>query len=507
MTRFRITLLVFAVCVLSVAAQAEERPPNIVLIVADDLGYNDISLHGNTLVRTPNIDAIGNQGVWFTRGHTTAPVCSPSRAGLLTGRHQQRFGFEFITGPPQLFLGLAGGEQRVRDSGGILVDIPRDKRIPVSEMGIPPSQTNLAELLKTNDYATGIFGKWHVGEGPRLSPPSRGFDESIWFTGSLYALADSPDVVNARLPWDSIDRFLWRMLPYRVSREGGAFTPKEYLTTFQARQSVRFIEAHQEKPFFLYLPFWAPHTPLQAPKDYYDRLSHIADHKTRVYYAMIECMDDAVGMVVDKLEELGLDDNTLVIFTSDNGAAQYTRITNTNQPFRGSKLNYYQGGVVVPYLMRWPKGLPPSKVLHHPVSLMDIYPTIAAATGTRLPEDETIDGVNLLPLANGETTTAPHEALVWRSGRYKAIWHGEYRLQVDENQDKVMLYNITDDVGERHNLAEDQPETVRKLRAILEKTMSQFADPNWLTPFYFRVTTDIWPDEPPDDAAFVYFPG
>ncbi len=336
MTRLRITFLALAVCPLSVAVRAEEQPPNIVLIVADDLGYNDISLHGNTLVRTPNINAIGNQGVWFTRGHTTAPVCSPSRAGLLTGRHQQRFGFEFIVGPPQLFLGLAGGEQEVRNNGGILVEIPREKQIPVSELGIPPSQTNLAELLKTNDYATGIFGKWHVGEGPQLSPPNRGFDESIWFTGSLYARADSPDVVNAKLPWDSIDRFLWRILPYRVSREGKVFTPKEYLTTFQARESVRFIEAHQGKPFFLYVPFWAPHTPLQAPKDYYDRLTHIADHKTRVYYAMIECMDDAVGMIMDKLKELDLDRNTLVVFTSDNGATEYTRITNTNQPFRGS---------------------------------------------------------------------------------------------------------------------------------------------------------------------------
>ncbi len=157
--------------------------------------------------------------------------------------------------------------------------------------------------------------------------------------------------------------------------------------------------------------------------------------------------------------------------------------------------------------MRWPKGLPPGKVTHHPVSLMDIYPTIAAATGTPLPQGETIDGVNLLPFMNGTTTTPPHEALVWRSGRYKAIWHGEYRLQIDENQGKIMLYNVKHDVGEQHNLAEHLPGTVRKLRAILEKTVSQFSDPNWLTPFYFRVTADIWPDEPPEDAEFVYFPG
>lgn len=494
-------------CAAAFASHAADAPPNIVLILADDLGYNDISLHGNTRVRTPNIDAIGRAGVWFTRGHTTAPVCSPSRAGLLTGRNQQRFGFEFVTGPPSLFLGLAGGEENLIRRGGVMAEVKPEQKIPVSKMGIPRSTTNIAELLKQANYATGIFGKWHVGEGREFSPNYRGFDEAIWFTGSLYGEEDDPEVVNAKLEWDSIDKFLWRMLPFRVSTTQGPRKPDEFLTTYQAKKAVDFIERNKDNPFFVYLPFWAPHTPLQAPKKYYDRLGHIADHKTRVYYAMIECMDDAIGMVMAKLEELGLEDNTLVIFSSDNGAAHYTRITNTNQPFRGSKLNLFQGGVVVPYLMKWPKGLPKGKVYRSPVSLMDVYPTVAAAVGTPLPEDETIDGVNLIPFVNGNGTEVPHESLVWRGGLYKAVLSGDYRLQVDENQNMDLLYNIREDISERENLADSQPDRVQQLKTILERAESQFAQPIWTTNFYVPIPFDLWATEPPEGAPHVLFGG
>ena len=501
-------LLVALVLVAAFCGAQSERPPNVVLILADDLGYNDISLHDNTRVRTPNIDAIGKQGVWFTRGHTTAPVCAPSRAGLLTGRNQQRFGFEFVPGPTELFLNLAGGPENLEKRGAIVPDPPPGGRLPPSEMGIPASQRNLAELLKTRDYATGIFGKWHLGTGPQFIPPHRGFDEAMWGGGAKFGPEDHPDFVAAKLPWDTIDTFVWRAMPFAMRDGTGRVTPDEDMTTFQARQGVRFIEAHKDEPFFLYLPFFAPHTPLQAPKAYYDRLEHIADHKTRVYYAMIECMDDAVGLILDKLKTLGLDDNTLVVFSSDNGAAAYTRIPDTNQPFRGSKLNYYQGGVVVPLLMRWPKGLPQGAVYHHPVSLADVYPTVAAAVGAQAQEAQpVVDGINLLPFIRGKKEGAPRQTIVWRSGRYKAVLHGDYRLQIDENQGKVVLYDIRNDVGERVNLANDLPKTVSALKALLEQAEAQFVEPLWQTPFYTPMTVDIWPGEPPEDAEVMFFGG
>lgn len=495
-----LTLLVPAV-----AAAQEDRPPNVVLILADDLGYNDISLHGNTRVRTPNIDSIGTGGVWFSRGHTTAPMCSPSRAGLLTGRYQQRFGFEFVAGPTQMFLGLAGGPERVVANGGVLVDIPPERRIPQSEMGIPPSTTNLAELLKASGYATGVVGKWHVGEGPKYSPLNRGFDYAVWASQVLYGREDDPAMTKAKLPWDSIDKFLWRMLRFSINREDGPHQPEVDMTTYQANEAVQFIEQNKDDPFFLYVPFFAPHTPLQAPKRYYDRLEHIADHKTRVYYAMIECMDDAVGRILGKLRAEGLEENTIVIFASDNGAAGYTRIPNTNQPFRGSKLTYYQGGVVVPYLMRWPKGLPAGTAIHAPVSLMDIYPTVAAAVGAQIPAGQSLDGVNLIPFIKGEDKRAPHNALVWRAGATRAVLHGDYRLIIDDTQGISRLYNITRDVGERHDLTQGEAAQALKLKGILEEIESGFTDPRWMRPFYTRITSDIWPSDPPEDAPYMYF--
>ena len=499
-----ISVLIFA-AVACVSARAADRPPNIVLLLADDLGYNDISLHGNTLVRTPNIDSIGKGGVQFTRGHTTAPVCSPSRAGLLTGRNQQRFGFEFVVGPPQMFIALAGGPERLRASGSIMREVHPDQQIPPSEMGIPRSQTNIAEMLKLHGYATGIVGKWHVGEGPDFSPPFRGFDHATWASQVLYGREDDAAMIKAKLPWDPIDAFLWSRLGFSINRGGTPFSPEEDMTTFQARDAIRFIEANKDDPFFLYVPFFAPHTPLQAPKEFYDRLDYIEDHKTRVYYAMIECLDNAVGLIMDKLKELGLEDNTLVIFSSDNGAAEYTRIPNTNQPFRGSKLTYYQGGVVVPLLMRWPAGLAAGQVFHKPVSLTDVYPTVAAAAGAALPEGETLDGVNLIPYVKGEAQGDPHQSLVWRGGETKAVLSGEYRLQIDGLQNRTVLYNIKDDVGERENLAESRPEIAERLQMILERAESNFMRPRWVRPFASRRRIDIWPGDPPADAEYTYF--
>ena len=487
------------------AAQQTSRP-NVVLILADDLGYNDISLHGNNLVRTPNIDAIGRNGVQFTRGHATAPVCSPSRVGLMSGRFQQRIGMENFPGPQSMFVMQAGGRDAALAQGGIILDIPADAVVPPDQMSVPQDTVLLSQVLKANNYINGVFGKWNIGAGPLSAPLNRGFDDYT-STSIFYGDADDPDMEFAKLPWETIDTFVWNMGGGKKSanRNGQSLVPDEDITAFIANEGARFIEEHKDDPFFLYLPFTAPHTPLQAPRSYYDRLDHIADHKTRVYYAMIESLDDAVGRIVDKLKELGLDENTLVIFSSDNGAAEYTRIPNTNQPFRGSKLTHYQGGVVVPLLMSWPAQIEPGAVYHHPVSLTDIYPTVAAATGSSIPDDQILDGKDLLPYIKGENGGIPHQTLIWRGGETKAILHGDYRMQVDGNQQKIVLYNVKDDIGERHNLADAMPEKVQELQDVLAMIESDFPPPLWSTGFYFRVTSDIWPDGPPEDAEYMYF--
>ncbi len=505
MRHSRIALLI---ALISASAAAQDRPPNVILILADDLGYNDISLHGNTMVKTPNIDRIGNEGIRFTRGHTTNATCSPSRAGLMTGRNQQRFGYEFVAVPPQMVQAF-NGQLTGGDAGGnIIMDIPPDKRAGINVMGVPQSEITIAEILKEQDYKTGVIGKWHIGSAPEFQPRAQGFD---FFTGmlqggGLFAKESDPNVVSAKLPWDGIDKYLWRMLRTTLTRNGSPYEPGEYVTTFFGKEAVQFIDDNKKDPFFLYLAFNAPHTPLQAPKDVYDRLGHIADHKTRVYYAMIESMDEAIGTVLDKLEAEGLADNTLIIFSSDNGAASYTRIPHTNAPFRGSKATYYQGGVVVPYLMRWPAAFSGGKISSVPVSLLDVFPTVAAAAGAKVPTDRPIDGVNLLPFIKGESGEAPHTALIWRSGKYKAILYGDYRLQIDSMQGKTVLYNIKVDVGESINLAGQMSEKVAELTALLEKAESEFAEPIWQTPAYARVPVDLWPHEMPEDAEFVYYP-
>lgn len=488
------------------APPADAAPPNVVLILADDLGYNDISLHGNDFLHTPRIDSIGREGVEFTRAYTTCGTCSPSRAGLLTGRYQQRFGFEFLLLSPLITRAFDGS--LVENPGHLIEKIPPKRRVSIAESGMPPSEVTIAEVLKAQGYQTGMVGKWHVGSSDELQPMSQGFDEFVGFhqVSAMYAPKDDPNIVSAYLPWSGVDKLQWAFLNNHLVRNGEAFVPDEYLTTFFGREAARFVENHSEEPFFLYLAFNAPHAPLQAPRQNYDRLAGIEDHNTRVYCAMIEAMDEAIGMVLDKLEQTGVADNTLVIFSSDNGATPYLRMPHCNQPFRGGKYTNYQGGLVVPLLMRWPDRIPAETVCDVPVSLLDVMPTIAAATDAKLPEDRPIDGVDLLPAIGATPPEQFHDALFWRSGRYKAVLSGNYRLHVDDTQGKVMLYDVSQDVGEQTNLAEKLPEKVAELKALLEEAESNFKEPAWPTHVYSRVPVDIVPEKPAADAEAVFFP-
>ncbi len=459
---------------------AGKRPPNIILIVADDLGYNDISLNGGGvgggIVKTPNIDALAREGVNFATAYAANATCSPSRAAMMTGRYPTRFGFEFTAVPVQFAENLAHGEgigplRAIFHSDRITPDIP-----DYPDMGVPASEVTIAEAVKAAGYHTLHIGKWHLGEAPALRPEAQGFDESLAVLagGAMFMREDDPGVVNAKLPWDPIDRFLWANLRHAVTFNGSQrFYPRGHMTDYFAEEAIRAIEANRGRPFFLYLAFNAPHTPLQATKADYDRLPQIKDHKTRVYGAMIAQMDRRIGDVMATLKEQGIDDNTLVIFTSDNGGAWYNGIERLNAPFRGWKATFFEGGIRTPLFMRWPGGIAPGTQRADVTGHLDIFSTIAAAAGAAVPRDRTIDSENIL------AGPASRAAMFWRSGDYRAVRAGDWKLQVTKRPEQARLYNLALDPTEQKDLAASDPQRVAALRAMIEAQNKGMAKPIW----------------------------
>ena len=367
------------------AQPAAQRAPNIIVILADDLGINDVGAHGGGRaaigVPTPAIDSIAAAGVRFDNGYAGSAVCTVSRAALLTGRYPWRFGVEFTPTPGA--MGRVAGElykdpQRIHP---VLIDRDIASRTPsFNELGMPQSEVTLAELLKTRGYHTVHIGKWHLGSTPQMRPNNQGFDESLFMESGLYLPIKHPDVVNSRQDFDPIDRFLWPNMRFGVSYNGGRwFEPKRYLTDTFTDEAVNVIRNNRHRPFFLYLAHWGVHTPLQASKEDYDALSNIPDHRRRVYSAMVRSVDRSVGRVLQTLREEGLLDNTLVIFSSDNGAPGYLGLTDPNKPYRGWKLTFFEGGIKVPYVAQWPARIPPGTRFAAPISHIDMLPTAAAA--------------------------------------------------------------------------------------------------------------------------------
>ena len=457
-----------------------KRPPNIILIVADDLGFNDISLNGGGvaggIVQTPHIDAIAREGVRFTTAYAANATCSPSRAAMMTGRYPTRFGFEFTAVPVQFAENLAHGDgvgplRAIFHGERITPDIP-----DYPDMGVPESEVTIAETVKAAGYRTIHIGKWHLGEAPRLQPQNQGFDESLAVLagGAMYLPEDDPDAVNAKLPWDRIDRFIWANLRHAVTFNGsGRFHPKGHMTDYFADEAIKAIEANKGRPFFLYLAFNAPHTPLQATRADYDRLPQIKDHKTRVYGAMIAQLDRRIGDVMARVKALGLDDDTLVIFTSDNGGAWYNGIEHLNAPYRGWKATFFEGGIRTPLFLRWPGHIAPGSERMDMAGHLDIFSTIAAAAGARPPADRVIDGEDLLagPVKRG--------ALFWRSGDYRAVRAGDWKLQVTKRPARVRLYNLAADPYEQHDLSAREPGRVADLRAMIDAQNRGMAKPIW----------------------------
>lgn len=496
----------------SAAAPADERPPNVVVILADDLGWNDLSFRGGGLgggqVKTPRIDSIAQEGVSFTAGYAANATCAPSRAAILTGRYPTRSGFEFTPAGVAFMRGFALFNRNA-DPPPIYHEDVEDDYPPREEQGLPPGEITLAELLREQGYHTLHLGKWHLGEAEPFRPEAQGFDESLGFYagGSMYLPEDAPDVVNSKQDFDPIDRFLWANLPFMVRYNGSdPFAPSAYMTDYLGDEAAQAIEANRNRPFFLYLAFSAPHTPLQALRSDYDALAGIEDHTERVYGAMMRSLDRAVGRVLDALRAHGLEENTLVFFTSDNGGADYVGLPELNRPYRGWKMTFFEGGVHMPFFLRWPKVLPRGVEHAAPVAGFDIYATAAAAAGAPLPEGRVIDGVDLVPFASGARAGRPHEALFWRSGHYRVVRAGDWKLQLAERPPKAWLFDLANDPTERTNLAEAEPARVAELTALLDAHDATQSEPLWPSLLEGAIRIDVPLDAPrrPDDE-FVYW--
>lgn len=487
-----------------------ERPPNIIVIVADDLGYNDISAFGGGVagvVQTPSINAIGRDGVIVDQGYASNATCSPSRAAIMTGRYPTRFGFEFTSAPqafaryishssPDALRPSIFHEERVRD-------VP-----PRATLGLPPSEVTIAEMLQQQGYHTMLIGKWHLGEVASMRPEAQGFNEALGVMqgAAMFLPPNDPDVVNARIDFDPIDRFLWANLPYAVDWHGAGgdarFRPRGYVTDYFADEAVSAIEANRNRPFFLYLSFTAPHTPLQATREDYDALGAIPDHTQRVYGAMIRALDRGVGRVMQALRDNGIDDNTLVIFVSDNGGAWYTGLADINAPYRGWKSTFFEGGIRTPYFVRWPNGLPRGAHVTGPASHMDIFATAAAVAGA--PEQPQVDGVNLLPYLRGEAQ--PSRTIFWRSGPYRVVRDGDWKLQVSETPNRVWLFNLASDPTEQHDLSAQQPERVAAMRAMIEAQNANAPPPLWPALIEGAVRIDVPLNAPwREDQEYIYW--
>ena len=501
-----------------------DRPPNIVLIVTDDMGFNDISLYnggaGDGTLQTPSIDALAEQGVSFTNGYAANAVCAPSRASIMTGRYSTRFGFEFTPFYKTGVTIFRWMEELQPSEIPLFLDEANAATMkPIGELGLPPAEITIAELLKQQGYYTAHVGKWHLGSVDGMVATKQGFDDSLELKGVLYLPEDHPDVVNAKVQGDRIDRMVWATGTYSATfnglgNPGEQFKPKGYLTDYYTDQAVEVIENNRHRPFFLYLAHWGVHNPLQASREDYDALSHIGDHRLRVYSAMIRAVDRSVARVTQSLEDNGLADNTLIILTSDNGGAGYIGLPNVNKPYRGWKLNHFEGGTHVPFMAKWPAQINPGTSMDAPIHHNDIYSTIAAAAGVQVPQDRKIDGVDLLPYIRNEVEGEPHQTLFWREGHQQAVLHKGWKLISAEQSNLPQpaprakwLFNLALDPTEQNNLAADNLEKVAELETLLAAHNAEQVEPLWPSVFNAPQLIDKTSNEPFEEGdEFIYWP-
>jgi arylsulfatase A-like enzyme len=421
----------------------QARRPNIVVIVADDLGYADLGFQGAKDIPTPHLDALAKDAVVCTNGYVSHPFCSPTRAGMLTGRYQQRFGHE---------------------------NNPRYDRSDTTA-GLPLNQVTLPETLRQAGYRTGIVGKWHLGATPDMHPMRRGFKEMYGFLGGGH------DYFQQQLEGDPREY----LIP--VERNGKPERFEGYLTDNFNREAAAFVNRAQAgEPFFLYLAYNAPHTPVQVTEKYEDRLRAVSDEGRRRYGAMICAVDDGVGELRTALRARGLEKDTLIFFFSDNGGP--TAVTKcSNHPLRGAKGQVYEGGIRVPFLVAWPGKLRSGQRYAQPVCSIDVFATAAALAGAKLPSDRAMDSVDLLPFLEGKKRGAPHERLFWRTGGGASWAVREGRWKLVRFKDKpAELYDLDADIGESKDLASEQKAVAEKLWAHVETWNSQLIAPLFESP-------------------------
>lgn len=494
------------------AAPPGQRPPNILVILADDLGYNDISLHGGGVaggaVQTPNIDSIARDGVELLNGYAGDATCAPSRAAIMTGRYATRFGFEF-TPVPVAFDRVVALMERHEPYPAIINEDAVENIPALDKQAIPTSEITVADLLRRHGYHTIHLGKWHLGGAPGTRPEDKGFDESLGFMdgASLYLPQSDPDVENARQDFDPIDRFLWAALPFGVQFNGSPwFRPAGYMMDYLTDEAIKSMHANRNRPFFMYFAGNAPHTPLQATREDVAALASIPDHRLRVYGAMVRNLDRNVGRLLQALKTEGLDRDTMVIFTSDNGGAHYIGLPDINRPFRGWKATFFEGGMHVPYFIRWPAKIQPGAKYAAPVAHVDIFATAAAAAGAPLPADRAMDGVDLLPFITGQAAGAPHKSLFWRSGDYRVVLQDGWKYQRMSKPFKQWLFNLATDPTEHRNLAAGEPARLRELDTLMNQIDTQQAPPLWPSALAGAIPIDHPAGQPwrPDDEYIIW---
>ena len=425
-------LIYLAIILSSTSVAFAEDRPNILLILADDLGYEDLGFQNSPEIQSPNLDRLAANGIRFTDAHTTASVCSPSRAGLMTGRYQQRFGHE--------------------------------ANVPPTPHGMDLNEITLGQKMRQAGYRTGIIGKWHLGNLDSQYPTERGFDY-------FYGLREgSRSYFYNPKKDDKLGNH------HGIEENGKQVTFEGYLTDVLGDRAIHFIEKSSEKPFFLYLSFTAPHGPMHGKDEDIARFAHIENPKRRTYASMVWAMDRAIGKVVNTIDARGIADNTLIWFLSDNGGA--TGNASSNLPLAGFKGIKFEGGIRVPFVMHWKNRFPQGRVFNSMVSALDILPTCVAAAGGDPSSERPLDGVNLLPFLDSPQKTVPHEKLFWHKLWFSAMREGPWKLIYVQDYGYA-LYNLDNDLSERHDLSKIMPERVDKMTKSMNRWKEELSEPQW----------------------------
>lgn len=435
-------IVVLAVLLAATTLADAARKPNVIVILADDMGYADVGFNGCKDIPTPHIDSLAAHGVRCSSGYVSHSFCSPTRAGLMTGRYQQRFGHE--NNPAWL---------------------PEDTKV-----GLPVSQTTIADVMKSAGFVTGAIGKWHLGAAPCFHPNERGFVEYFGFLGGGHIyLPGLKGGVEYTVP---------------LLRNKEPLELKEYITDVLSREAAAFVARHKTEPFYLYVAYNAVHTPLQAPEKYLSRFTSIADERRRAYAAMTSAMDDGIGLILRALRDNGLERDTLVWFFSDNGGPPYNVSPTHNNPLRGNKGTLYEGGIRVPFVVQWRGELPEGTVYEQPVISLDVLPTAATLAGAKLPGGLKLDGVNIVPHLKGEAKGPPHERLFWRTGGGAAwaVREGRYKLLKPGKDAAPQLFDLNSDIGEAKDIVSEKPDVVARLQKAHEAWNTELIPPLFESP-------------------------